>query len=143
MIIGFENETYPAEEGQGSVTVCARVISGGLGRDVEVTLVTQDESAIGKLGMQRKYYSMKVKSVLSMFSHTAGEDYQQLSVDLTFGEGSERRCVQIELVNDTVFEGPEQFMTQLSTVEAVVTLAPDIARILIQDNDGKWECLTA
>ena len=42
VIIGFENETYPAEEGQGSVTVCARVMSGGLGRDVEVTLVTQD-----------------------------------------------------------------------------------------------------
>jgi len=59
--IGFENETYPAEEGQGSVTVCARVMSGGLGRDVEVTLVTLDESAIGKLAMQRKYYSMKVK----------------------------------------------------------------------------------
>ena len=47
--IGFESETYPAEEGQGSVTVCARVMSGGLGRDVEVTLVTQDESAVGKI----------------------------------------------------------------------------------------------
>ena len=31
------------------MTVCARVMSGGLGRDVEVTLVTQDESAVGKL----------------------------------------------------------------------------------------------
>lgn len=138
VIIGFENETYPAEEGQGSVTVCARVMSGGLGRDVEVTLVTQDESAIGKLAMQRKYYSMIMKWVLGTFSRTAGEDYQQLSVDLTFGEGSDRRCVQIELVNDTAFEGSEQFMTQLSTVEMVVTLTPDTARILIQDDDGEW-----
>jgi len=48
VIIGFENETYTASEGQGSVTVCARVMSGGLGRDVEVTLATQDESAVGK-----------------------------------------------------------------------------------------------
>ena len=76
---------------------------------------------------------------LATLFRTAGEDYQQLSVDLTFGEGSERRCVQIELVNDTVFEGPEQLMTRLSTVEAVVTLIPDTATILIQDDDGEWE----
>ena len=49
--IGFENETYPSDEGQGSVEVCARVIDGGLQRGVEVTLVTQDGSAIG---MQEK-----------------------------------------------------------------------------------------
>ena len=44
--------------------------------------------------------------------------------------------MQVELVNDTAFEGPEQFMTQLSTVEVVVILTPDTARILIQDDDG-------
>ena len=46
--IGFENETYSSDEGQGSVEVCARVIDGGLQRDVEVALVTQDGSAVGK-----------------------------------------------------------------------------------------------
>ena len=46
--IGFENETYPSDEGQGSVEVCVRVIDGGLQRDVEVSLVTQDGSAVGK-----------------------------------------------------------------------------------------------
>jgi len=54
---------------------------------------------------------------LDTFSCTAAEDYQQLSVDLTFGEGSERRCVQVELVNDTAFEGPEQFMVSFLRVE--------------------------
>ena len=48
VVIGFENETYTASEDQGSVTVCAQVMSGGLGRDVEVILATQDESAVGK-----------------------------------------------------------------------------------------------
>ena len=47
--IGFENETYSSDEGQGSVEVCARVIDGGLQRDVEVTLITQDGSAVGTL----------------------------------------------------------------------------------------------
>ena len=46
--------------------------------------------------------------------------------------------MQIELVNDTVFEGPEQFLTLLFTVELVVILSPDTARILIQDDDGEW-----
>ena len=46
--IGFENETYSSDEGQGSVEVCVRVIDGGLQRDVEVSLVTQDGSAVGK-----------------------------------------------------------------------------------------------
>ena len=46
--------------------------------------------------------------------------------------------MQIELVNDTVFEGPEQFLTLLFTVELVVIVTPDTARILIQDDDGEW-----
>ena len=69
-------------------------------------------------------------------SHAAGADYQQLSAVLTFGEGSERRCVQFMLVNDTVLERAEDFMAVLSTVEGVVTLLPDIAQIMIRDNDG-------
>ena len=47
--IGFENETYSSDEGQRSVEVCARVINGRLQRNVEVMLVTQDGSAVGKL----------------------------------------------------------------------------------------------
>ena len=47
--IGFENETYLSKEGQRSVEVCTRVINGGLQRNVEVTLVTQDGSAVGML----------------------------------------------------------------------------------------------
>ena len=47
--IGFENETYSSDEGQSSVEVCTTVINGGLQRNVEVTLVTQDGSAVGKL----------------------------------------------------------------------------------------------
>ena len=72
----------------------------------------------------------------SSLSHAVGEDYQQLSVVLTFGEDSERSCVQIELLNDTVLERPEDLMAVLSTVEGVVTLVPDTAQIVIRDDDG-------
>ena len=68
--------------------------------------------------------------------HAVSADYQQVSVVLTFGEDSERSCVQIELVNDTALERPEDFMAALSTVEGVVTLVPDTAQIVIRDDDG-------
>ena len=72
----------------------------------------------------------------SSLSHEVGEDYQQVSVVLTFGEDLARSCVQIELVNDTVLERPEDFMAVLSTVEGLVTLVPDSAQIVIRDDDG-------
>ena len=140
--IGFENETYPSDEGQGSVEVCARVIDGGLQRDVEVTLVTQDGSAVGMLEKD-KCVQLRVHHKFPAFfslPHEVSADYQQVSVVLTFGEASERSCVQIELVNDTIFEGPEDLTVVLSTVETVVTLAPDTARVTLQDDDGRCEC---
>ena len=63
--IGFENETYQSDEGQGSVEVCARVIDGGLQRDVEVTLVTQNGSAVG---MQEKNKCVQLKMLHELFS---------------------------------------------------------------------------
>ena len=41
-------------------------------------------------------------------------------------------------MNDTILEGPESFVAVLSTLENVVTLAPDTAQILIRDDDGEW-----
>ena len=46
--------------------------------------------------------------------------------------------MQIELMNDTILEGPESFVAVLSTLENVVTLVPDTAQILIRDDDGEW-----
>ena len=74
---------------------------------------------------------------LYSLSHAVGEDYQQVSVVLTFGEDSERSCVQIELVNDTIFEGPENLTVVLTTLEDAVTLLPNTTQILIRDDDSE------
>ena len=118
--------------------MCARVIDGGLQRNVEVTLATQDGSAVGKLWRKGSVCGCKKVIMVCHFSlsHAASSDYHQLTVVLTFGESSERSCVQIMLVNDTALERPEYFMAMLSTVEGVVTLVPDTAQILIRDDDG-------
>ena len=85
---------------------------------------------------------MQLKVLHEFFSllHAVSADYQQVSVVLTFGEASERSCVQIELVNDTIFEGPENLTVVLSTLETVVRLVPDTATVTIQDDDGGCEC---
>ena len=48
--------------------------------------------------------------------------------------------MQIQLVNDTIFEGPENLVVVLTTMERVVTLVPDTATVTIQDDDGGCEC---
>ena len=47
--IGFEEEEYSANEGDADVEVCAVVQSGILERTVEVSLVTEDDTALGEL----------------------------------------------------------------------------------------------
>ena len=45
--------------------MCVRVLDGGLQRDVEVTLVTQDGSAVG---MQKKDKCVQLKVLRELFS---------------------------------------------------------------------------
>ena len=45
--IGFQPVTYTVEEAAGEVTLTVLVLSGQLGRDVEIRLETSDISATG------------------------------------------------------------------------------------------------
>ena len=45
-------------------------------------------------------------------------------------------CFNVSIGNDVVYEGPEDFLIGLSTMDARIDLAPDSARITIVDNDG-------
>ena len=47
VVIGLENPEYSVDEGDGPVEVCARILSGSLGRDVNVVFSTQPGTAIG------------------------------------------------------------------------------------------------
>ena len=113
--IGFEMETYPALEDQGTVEVCARLMEGTLDREVVITFLTEDGSA-----------------------QDPG-DYTSVSVTLTFDELMNRRCEEILLENDMVLEGVEEFDVILESDEERVTLVLDRAVVRITDDDGKVE----
>ena len=46
--IGLERTSYPVDEGDGDVEVCAILISGTLERALNITLSTLDGSATGR-----------------------------------------------------------------------------------------------
>jgi hypothetical protein len=110
--IGFEMETYPATENQGTVEVCAVLIDGTLAREAVITLQTESGSA------------------------QAPDDYTSVSVALTFDASTNRQCQDIPLENDDILEGVEEFEAVLETEEERVTLSPERAVVSITDDDG-------
>ena len=46
--VGFTTSSYSASEAQEEVDVCVRVVSGQLGTDITLQVVTGDGTAIGK-----------------------------------------------------------------------------------------------
>jgi len=112
--IGFEMERYTAREDQGAVEVCALVTKGSLARQVAIVLMTLDGSAENP------------------------EDYSNTSVTLFFDGSNTVECVNISLKNDEVLEGLEMFNVILdSGDEEMVSLSPNMAVIMIIDDDGK------
>ena len=111
--IGFEMETYPALEDQGTVEVCARLMEGTLAREVVITFLTEDDSA-----------------------QDPG-DYTSVSVTLTFDGSTDRQCEGIPLEDDMILEGVEEFDVVLESDEERLTLSPERAVVRITDDDGK------
>ena len=55
---------------------------------------------------------------------------------LTFDQDNLRHCVQIDISEDNVVEGPEQFSVNLTSADHE-TLVPDTAIIEIEEHGGK------
>ena len=73
---------------------------------------------------------------LTLISISAPNDYTAFTVVLTFTPMETRVCYNVNIENDVVYEGPEDFLIGLSTMDARIDLAPDSARITIVDDDG-------
>ena len=131
--IGFVETLYSVDENDGSIVVTVAVLSGELSEDVVVGFNTQDDTATGLLTFRS----------LCRFMHTpfpATDDYETISSLLTFGPGVTTRAVSIPITNDNVHEpDPEQFLANLGllTTGVEVTIAPDQATVVINDDDGK------
>ena len=68
----------------------------------------------------------------------ANFDYMPVSLTLTFGPSHpSMQCLVIEVINDSLAEGLEQFTVELSTTSLAVKIIDRIFHIFIQENDCK------
>ena len=76
-----------------------------------------------------------------IIKHTDGIDYLQLSQPFTVTFNGETagspRCVDFNIMDDDLVEGPELFMILLNTDDEFSVLDPGIAMVTINDNDCK------
>ena len=109
--IGVELPDYTVNEGDGSVEVCAVIVSGTLERTLTFTLSTQDGTA------------------------TSPADFSAVSADLTFDESTSRACVGIPVEDDDIVENPDVFTVEIGGDDPDVVFDPPSSTVTIIDND--------
>ena len=109
--IGFNPEVYSVDEATGIVSLTVRVLAGQLARSVDVDYTTLDGTAISTA-------STLVLPIILQFSPS----------DLV-------QQANVIIIDDDIIENLELFTGSLSSIDPAVILAPDTARVEIQDND--------
>jgi hypothetical protein len=110
---------YSVSEG-GTVEVCLILETGQLERSVELSLVSQSDTA------------------------QQDADYVALVLSITWKPGITQNCFNVETLDDHIVEGEETFQVLLTSDDpAVVVPTPGTAHISIQDNDhdSKWQAV--
>ena len=79
---------------------------------------------------------MKVLTSLSLL-FLAPEDFLEVSEVLTFTPTEARQCQNVMTINDNTAEFIEEFFLGLSTGQSGVNLDPNLATVIIFDNDGE------
>lgn len=79
------------------------------------------------------------KSLITQYiSSTAGEDYNAISQQLTFGSSIfTPSCVTVDTVPDSVLEDNETFFLTLHKTDSSLALIPKTAIVIIKDNTSK------
>lgn len=132
LTIGFTPESVAVTVIEGDVArLCARVLSGSIGRDVPITFSTEDGTADGKL--PRPSHSPIINSPITS---PAPSDYTATSRVLTFSDSTEI-CVDVPTTEDNIFEPDQNFVGRLTDNVPRVTVSPATSTVTIQDDDGK------
>ena len=124
------------DEADGAfIEVCAAVLAGMLERDAVVTLQTADGTATCECTYECS--SMTFPPPLSSPSATGAVDYEAISVQFTFTPDSTVACANITVLNDAIYEDPEDFTVSLSTQDPSVDIDPgrQTGTAIITDDD--------
>ena len=76
-------------------------------------------------------------------TYTVERDFSSINKsDVVFLPGGERRmCLDVLIENESILENNEQFFLLLNTRDAAVLLNPNMTRIIINNDDGKFKML--
>ena len=113
--MGFNPDAYTVNEIDGSVTLIAQILSGMLERSAIVDFFTTDGSATSADPM----------------------DYMEESESLVFDASTGVQQIAVTIINDNAVENSESFYGNLSTSDVAVDLAPNAARVTIQEVSGE------
>ena len=140
--IGFEPAEHSVLESAGFVLLNIAVLNGSVGTDIVLDLSTIDDSALGGY-----YYECMYVCIISPWNHlTDTEDYGAITAQtVTFTPTSPQSVqVNVAIADDSRFETLEEnFQASLTLISPVniirpnaITIAPDLANVIIQDDDG-------
>ena len=128
-------------EDVGSVSVAVSLLNGILARDVVVTLLTLDGTAMGEflLTLQHIYvwcpyhgacevnYNLHPKPI-------GGIDFPNISINVTLNTSSTTQTVIVPILNDMVHENLEYFSLVLMSNDPAVTLNPATISLNVLDD---------
>ena len=90
---------------------------------------------------------MAVVELLNLITFPVSLDYTPPTAAYVIEAGGERGCLQLMILDDSIYEGPEEFtgnlegivnqLGQLVRNPERITLQPTMTTVLINDNDGK------
>ena len=71
------------------------------------------------------------------YSFTAGIDFVASSGVLSISPGDMTKSFEVAIINDSVFEGTQEFSAAMTTTESLVDIFQSVATVQINDDDGK------
>ena len=132
--VQLKQVSYTISEGKGTVTVCS-VVSNITEQAVQVVISSQPDSAEGQLACSTVQVIVPSDECL-LFIDFADFSPSQFTVTFEAGQ-SQCQCVQIPIVDDSIYENSEMIHVLLENITSDVTVAMGMSTVIILDNDGK------
>ena len=79
---------------------------------------------------------MIIQQCFSLFLSLGGSDFEVNIVMLTFAPGMLQDCFNVVIIDDDLYENPEEFFANITTIDPQVTISPMTTVITIIDKDG-------
>ena len=79
---------------------------------------------------------MIIHQCFSLFLSPGGSDFEVNSVMLTFAPRMLQDCFNVTIIDDDLYENPEEFFANITTIDTQVNISPMTTVITIIDNDG-------